>query len=72
MTLREVTRAVIKRVESVSGCPVVVNEDRLLATLAISRIASGTNRIHSISFNPAAESRESVSRFTITHRMFLV
>lgn len=33
MTLREVMRAVIKRVESVSGCPVVVNEDRLLASI---------------------------------------
>jgi hypothetical protein len=35
---------------------VVVNEDRSLATLAISRIARGTNRIHSISFNPSAVS----------------
>jgi|SRR5687768_3291446 hypothetical protein len=33
MTLREVTRTVIKRVEDASGYPVVVNEDRSLMTL---------------------------------------
>ena len=38
MTLREVTRTVIARVEEVSGCPVVVSEDALLKTLA----AAGT------------------------------
>ena len=54
MTLREVTRTVIKLVEDASGCPVVVNEDRSLTTLAASRIARGDNRIHSISFNPSA------------------
>jgi len=39
MTLREVTRTVIKRVEDVSGCPVVVSEDTSLKTLAAARIA---------------------------------
>jgi hypothetical protein len=33
MTLREVTRTVIKRVEDASGSPVVVNEDRSLASI---------------------------------------
>jgi len=33
MTLREVTRTVIKRVEDASGCPVVVSEDTSLETL---------------------------------------
>jgi hypothetical protein len=56
MTLREVTRTVINRVESVSGCPVVVNEDASLKTLAGSRIARGGNRIHTITFNPSAVS----------------
>jgi len=56
MTLREVTRTVLKLVEDASGCPVVVNEDRSLTTLAASRIARGANRIHSISFNPLAVS----------------
>lgn len=56
MTLREVTRTVIKFVEDTSGCPVVVNEDRSLMTLAASSIARGANRIHSISFNPSAVS----------------
>jgi len=56
MTLREVTRTVIKLVEDASGCPVVVSEDRSLTTLAASRIARGANRIHSISFNPSAVS----------------
>jgi hypothetical protein len=54
MTLRELTRTVIARVEEVSGCPVVVSEDASLKTLAASRIARGENRIHSISFNPSA------------------
>jgi hypothetical protein len=53
MTLREVTRTVIARVEEVSGCPVVVSEDASLKTLAASRIARGENRIHAISFNPS-------------------
>ncbi len=39
MTLREVTRTVIKRVEDASGCPVVVSEDTSLKTLAAARIA---------------------------------
>ena len=56
MNLREVTRAVIKLVETASGCPVVVSEDASLNTLAVSRIARGTNRIHTISFNPSAVS----------------
>lgn len=56
MTLREVTRAVIGRVENASGCPVVVSEDASLKTLAASRIARGGNRIHAISFNPSAVS----------------
>jgi len=56
MTLREVTRTVLKLVEEASGCPMVVNEDRSLMTLAASRIARGVNRIHSISFNPSAVS----------------
>jgi hypothetical protein len=54
MTLREVTRTVLKLVEDASGCPVVVNEDASLKTLAASRIARGENRIHTISFNPLA------------------
>ena len=54
MTLREVTRIVIQLVKDASGCPVVVNEDRSLTTLAASRIARGANRIHLISFNPSA------------------
>jgi hypothetical protein len=49
MSLREVTRAVIEQVESVSGCPVVVSEDAALKTLAASRMARRANRIHSIS-----------------------
>jgi hypothetical protein len=56
MTLREVTRTVIARVEEVSGCPVVVREDASLNTLAASRIARGENKIHTISFNPSAVS----------------
>ena len=56
MALREITRSVITLVENASGCPVVVNEDRSLATLAIARIARGANKIHSISFNPSAVS----------------
>ena len=52
MTLREITRSVIDRVENVSGCLLVVSEDASLKTLAASRIARGENRIHSISFNP--------------------
>jgi hypothetical protein len=56
MTLREVTRTVIKRVEDASGCPVVVSEDASLKTLAASRIARGTNKIHLISFNPSVVS----------------
>jgi hypothetical protein len=51
MTLREVTRAVINRVENVSGCPVVVSEDASLKTLVASRIACGASRIHAVSFN---------------------
>jgi hypothetical protein len=56
MTLREVTRTVIKLVEDASGCSVVVNEDRSLTTLAGSRIARGANKIHTISFNPSVVS----------------
>jgi hypothetical protein len=56
MTLREVTRTIISSVESVSGCPVVVSEDTSLKTLAASRIARGSNRIHAITFNPSAVS----------------
>ena len=56
MTLREGTRTVIKRVEDASGCPVAVSEDASLKTLAASRIARGTNKIHLISFNPSAVS----------------
>ena len=52
MTFRDVTRAVIERVETVSGYPVVVSEDAGLKTLAASRIARGENPIHSISINP--------------------
>ena len=59
MTLREVTRTVIKLVEDASGCPVVVTEDRSLTTLAASRIARGADKIHSISFNPSAVSAAS-------------
>jgi hypothetical protein len=40
MTLREVTRTVLKLVEDASGCPVVVSEDRSLMTLAASRNAA--------------------------------
>ena len=56
MTLRGVTRTVIKLVEDTSGCPVVVSEDASLKTLAASRIARGGNRIHTITFNPSAVS----------------
>ena len=56
MTLREVTRTVIKRVEDASGCPVIVREDTSLKTLAASRIARGANKIHLISFKPSAVS----------------
>lgn len=56
MTLREVTRTVIKRVEDASGCSVVVSEDASLKTLAASRIARGANKIHLISFNPSTVS----------------
>jgi len=52
MTLREVTRTVITLVEKASGCSVVVSEDASLKTLAASRIARGTNKVHLISFNP--------------------
>jgi len=57
MTLREVTRTVIGLVENASGCPVVVNEDASLKTLAASRIARGANRIHTISFDPELATR---------------
>lgn len=53
MTLREVTRTVIKHVEDASGYPVVVREDASLKTLAASRIARGPNKIHLISFKPS-------------------
>jgi hypothetical protein len=56
MTFRDVTRAVIKRVEDESGCPVVVSEDRGLKTLSASRIARGESVMHSIAFNPSAVS----------------
>src|SRR2546426_1066892 len=39
MTLREVTRTVIKLVEDASGCSVVVSEDASVKTLVASRIA---------------------------------
>ena len=45
MTLREVTRTVIKLVEDVSGCSVVVSEDASVKTLVASRIARGANRL---------------------------
>jgi hypothetical protein len=54
MALRDTTRSIIDRVETVSGCPVAVSEDRSLKTLASSRIARGANRIHTIVFNPTA------------------
>ena len=54
MSLRGVTRSIISRVQMVSGCPVVVNEDASLKTLASSRIARGANRIHAITYNPSA------------------
>jgi hypothetical protein len=54
MALRDTTRSIIDRVETVSGCPVVVSEDRSLKTLASSRIARGANRIHTIVYNPTA------------------
>jgi hypothetical protein len=60
MTFRDVTRSNL--VDDASGCPVVVNEDRSLATLAISRIAHGANTIHSISFNPSVRLTESIRR----------
>ena len=53
MTLREVTRTVIKLVEDVSGCSVVVSEDASVKTLVASRIARGANRIHTILYNPS-------------------
>ena len=53
MTLREVTRTVIKLVEDVSGCSVVVSEDASVKTLVASHIARGANRIHTISYNPS-------------------
>ena len=56
MTLRELTRAVISLVEKTSGCPVVVSEDTSLKTFAASRIARGSNKIHTISYNPSAVS----------------
>jgi hypothetical protein len=52
MTLCDVTRAVIERVEGVSGYPVFMSEYAALKKLAPSRIARGENRIHTISFNP--------------------
>jgi len=33
MSLRDVTRSIINRVQTVSGCPVVVSEDASLKTL---------------------------------------
>ena len=56
MTLREVTRTIIKLVEDVSGCPVIVREDASLKALTASRIARGTNKIHMISFKPSTVS----------------
>jgi len=53
MTLREVTRTVIKLVEDASGCSVVVSEDASVKTLVASRIARGANRIHTILYNPS-------------------
>jgi hypothetical protein len=52
MRLRELIRTVIDRVETVSGCPVIVSEDPSVKTLVASRIARGANRIHTISYNP--------------------
>jgi len=52
MKLRELTRTVIDRVETVSGCPVIVSEDPSVKTLVVSRVARGANRIHTISYNP--------------------
>jgi hypothetical protein len=52
MRLRELTRTVIERVETVSGCPVIVSEDPSVKTLVASRIARGANRIHTIAYNP--------------------
>jgi hypothetical protein len=43
--LRELTRTVIDRIETVSGCPVLVSEDPSVKTLVASRIARGANRI---------------------------
>lgn len=54
MTLRDVTRTLIDRVETVSGCPVLVSDDPSLKTLVSSRVARGANRIHVISYNPTA------------------
>jgi hypothetical protein len=70
MTLREVTRAVINRVENVSGCPVVVNEAASLKTLAASRIARGASRIRAVSFNAWAGIAQNlfVNRSTIDSR----
>ena len=68
MFLREITRAVISLVENMSGCPVVVSEDASLKTLAASRIARGTNRIHSISPGNTPPPKRSLAGKKFTER----
>jgi hypothetical protein len=57
MGLRDVTRAIIAEVERASGYPVLVTEDRSLATLASLRMARGKAPAHTITYNPVASTQ---------------
>jgi len=54
MSLRKTTQSIISRVESISDCPVHVTQDLQLKTLAAVRMARGSQRVHSITYNPLA------------------
>jgi hypothetical protein len=57
MGLRDVTRAILAQVESTSGYPVLVTEDRSLRTLASVRMARGKATAHVVTYNPTASSQ---------------
>lgn len=53
-TIREITQAVIKQVEEVSGFPVEVMPDRSLGNMATVKMARGPQNRHVVMYNPAA------------------
>jgi hypothetical protein len=57
MGLRDVTRAIIAKVEQSSGYPILVDEDRSLQTLASVRMARGKAPAHTITYNPSTGSQ---------------